>query len=301
MTVCIAGICEHGKKIVCVTDQLLTFFPNMTAMDGSVFKDQALHKNWFALYAANDMGDVRPIIERATVLMLARQRDLALVEAMDIFTDSFAKRHQDLIEYSVIKPNGFPSYDDFIARGKDVLPADDYRRIRRLISKTKPGCEFLVTGFDFLETAHLFKQDSSGPAKGFDDPGWWAIGSGEGEAISHLEFAAHRLGLHPSCSEAMCVYHLLSAKFFAEANRLVGQKTFVTCHAFNEPIRYMLDSEVNRIRQEWERCAIPKIPKALIRRIPKFLFTLKEAEEMQEKRENFERKMFGRKLPKRVR
>lgn len=212
LTVCIAGICESGKRIICVTDQLVTFFSGMTAVDGSVFKDQAIHKNWFALYAANDMGDVRPILERATVLMVARKRDLALVEAMDIFTESFAKRHQDLIEYSVIKPNGFPDYDNFIDRGKDVLPPEDYRRIRRLINKTKPGCEFLVAGFDFMELAHLFKQDSSGPAKGFDDPGWWAIGSGEGEAISHLEFAAHRLGFNTSCSEAMCIYHLPVSK-----------------------------------------------------------------------------------------
>lgn len=290
LTVCIAGLCESGRKLVCISDQLLTFAPQMTAIEG-ISKDHAVHKNWFALYAANDMGDVSPIMERATMLMVLKKRDLAVTEAMDAFTHAFMVRHQQLLEYRILKPNGFRTLDQFTEQGKDRLPPEEYRRIKRLMSKTKPECEFLVGGFDLMGLGHLFKQSSSGPAQGFDEPGWWAIGCGEGEAISALEFQAHRLGFSVESSEAECVYHLLSAKFMAESNRLVGQRTFVTCHAFNEQVRYINHRRMDEIREAWEMNAIPRMPKGLIRKIPGMLFTAEEAEASNKRMEDFIKKM----------
>lgn len=291
MTVCIAGLCDSGRKLVFVSDRLLTFFPQMTAVDGSVSKDHAVHKNWFALYAANDMGDVSPIMERATMFMVVKKRDLAVTEAMDAFTHAFMIRHQQLLEYRILKPNGFRSLDQFTEQGKDRLPPEEYRRIKRLMSKTKPECEFLVGGFDLMGLGHLFKQSSFGPAQGFDEPGWWAIGCGEGEAISALEFQTHRLGFTIESSEAECVYHLLSAKFMAESNRLVGQRTYVTCHGFNEPVRYIHEFRIDQIREAWEKNAIPRLPKGLIRQIPGMLLTGDDMEKTHRAMEKFVRLM----------
>src|ERR1700690_3429501 len=78
LTVCLAALCERGQKLICISDRFLAFSPHMTAIDGVVCKDAAIHKNWFGLYAANDITDVRPIIERATMLLSAKKRELAL-------------------------------------------------------------------------------------------------------------------------------------------------------------------------------------------------------------------------------
>jgi hypothetical protein len=83
-----------------------------------------------------------------------------------------------------------------------------------------------------------------------------------------LTFTQHRAGL---TSEAECLYHLLSAKFMAESNKFVGGRTFATVHAFNHPSRHLHEAQIAEIRAAWERSAIPKLPKAIIKRIPKML------------------------------
>jgi len=272
----------------------------MTAIDKTADKNVAIHRNWFALYAASDMTDVHPILDNATFRMCANKRELALTEAMSAFTEAYAARHETLIEHKVLRRQGFKSIDYFTENGMSLLPPDEYRRIRQLVGKTRPQCEFLVGGFDLMGIGHVFKQDNSGPAQCFDEPGWWAIGCGEGEAIGALEFQAHRLGFDKDCTEAMCVYHLLSAKFTAECNRLVGRNTFVTCHAFNKPIRFMSEHSTETVREAWERSAIPKMPKGVVRRIPRMLVTRRQVEHHHKTMEDLERKIFGRRLQKRI-
>jgi hypothetical protein len=272
LTVCIAAICESGGKLVTVTDRLLSF--GESGVDGALEKATPLHPNWFALYSADDVTDVRPIIDRATILMCgSEQKQKLLTEAGEIFTRSFAIRHQQLIENRILIPSGFKTLDDFENRAKDLLPPDEYRQMRRNMRAVKPQCEFLVGGFDPVGMGHLFVQDSTGPWQGFDDPGWTQIGCGAEEAFTALQFQADKLGFGLECSEAECVYHLLSAKFMAESNRFVGPKTFIACHEFNRPVRYMSEMAVDKVRRAWQRCGIPRLPIALIRRIPKLLET----------------------------
>lgn len=296
MTVCIAAICESGKRIVAVTDRLLAF--GHSGVDGGLEKSSPLHPNWFALYSADDVTDVRPIMDRATLLMCAGGKQRFLTEAGNIFTDSFAFRHQQLIEHRVMKPSGFDTMDDFDRRAKDALPPDEYKYLRRKMRATKPQCEFLVGGFDPVGLGHLFVQDSTGPWQGYDDPGWTQIGCGAQEAFAMLQFHTDKLrfGLHSS--EGECVYHLLSAKFMAESNRFVGRKTIVISHAFNEPERYLSDHEVDAVREEWEKCGIPRLPKGIIRKIPRMLKTLQELEEQSKRFKELERRMFSRRPPK---
>src|ERR1043166_827434 len=297
LAVCISSLCEGRRKIVSVTDRLL-MFGRQSGVDGVIEKSIFLHPNWFALYSADDMTDIMPILDRATILMCGMQGDAGkqkfLVEAGDIFTRCFAMRHQQLIESRVMIPSGFKDLDDFDARGKDSLPADEHRSMRRRMRAAKPECAFLVGGFNPFGLAHLFVQDSTGPWQGYDDPGWWTIGSGATEAFAALLFQADKMGFGIECTEAECVYHLLSAKFMAESNRLVGPKTFVSCHEFNQEVRYMPEIYIDRVRKEWERCGIPRMPKALLRKIPRML----ETEEQRIKREHWlyklERKMFSR-------
>jgi hypothetical protein len=292
LTVCMASLCEGGSKIITVTDRLLSF--GQSGVDGGLEKNSPLHPNWFAMYSADDVSDVRPIIDRAAILMCAGGKQRFLTEAGDILSNAFAFRHQQLIDHRVMVPNGFDDMGDFDRRAKDCLTTREYNYIRRQMRATKPQCELLVGGFDPVGMGHLFVQDSTGPWQGYDDPGWRAIGCGAQEAFTALQFQADKLGFGLDCWESECTYHLLSAKFMAESNRFVGPKTFVSCHSFNSPVRYMYEGDIGEIRKAWEKCGIPRLPQGIIRKIPKMFETCDETRLRGERFKEIERKLFGK-------
>lgn len=282
MTVCLAAVCEAGKKIISVTDQMIGFAEGgtVTTVDGAVVKDDHIHQNWFAMFASDDTTDVSPILDRAKYRMCQAKGQRSLSEAGIILQESYMLRHQDLIEFGVLKPLGFKDYDDFHQRAKDCLPESEHIRILQKIDMTAPQCTFLVGGFDPMEIGHLFQQECKAAWLGLDELGWWAIGSGQNEAIGALQWFAQNYGFSIPCSEGLAVYCLLAAKFMAEASNLVGRQTFVLSHSFSESVRWMPEYFVERIRAEWEHFGTGKISKLTIRNIPLMMKTHDELEEL---------------------
>jgi hypothetical protein len=270
VTVCIAAMCEVLTKIVTVCDKMITF--GDVSIDGTAEKSSPVHPNWFTLYAANDVTDVRPIIETIQLQLCSKKGERFMVEAGHALSMAFAKRHDDIALYRVLRPNGFQSMDDFYAKAKArVIPASEFTRLKRELKAVKPECVVLMGGFDYSGLGHLLLQEAESPYQCYDDPGFWAIGSGQHEALSALFFQADKVGFSQSNSEAECLYHLLAAKFMAESNKLVGKRTFTTVHSFNHSPRHLSEENVAVIRSAWEKAAIPKLPKEIIRRIPKML------------------------------
>jgi len=298
LTVCIGALCEGGSKIVAITDRLLTV--GQSGVDGGLEKACPVHPNWHALYSAEDVSDVRPILDRAQLFLCAAEEDRPdrqrfLTEAGNIFSSAFAWRHQELIHRRILTSSGFTDLDDFENRAKNLLPIEEYRYIRRQMRATKPKCEFLVCGFDPVGLGHIFVQDSTGPWQGYDDPGWWTIGSGAQEAFASLQFQADRLGFGLQSSEGECTYYLLAAKFMAESNRFVGRKTEVMRFTFNGPVRYMSEWHIQQVREEWEKCGIPRLPSRVIRKIPKMLLTSEEERQRAQAFKEMGRRMFSTK------
>src|SRR5258708_35679360 len=269
VTVCIAAICESLQKIVTVCDEMITF--GDVSVDGTAEKAAPVHTNWFTLYAANDITDVRPIIEGTMLLLCSNERQKSLLEAGQWLSTSFAKRNDELVNYNVFRPNGFTGMDDFYERGKKILSRADFIRIRREALATKPECVVLMGGFDFAGIGHLILQEPVSPFQCYDDPDFWAIGSGQHEAISAMLFHADKLRFSINNSEAECMYHLLAAKFMAESNKLVGRKTFASVHSFNQNPRHLSESHIATIRSAWERSFIPTLPRTVIKRIQDML------------------------------
>jgi hypothetical protein len=274
MTVCIAGICESLRGVVAVSDQMLTF--GHVSVDGSADKEAPIHRNWFAMYSADDVADVRPILDHLSLILCSENRERALIEVGEAIQIAYAARHQELIEYSLLMPMGFKGLDDFHDRGRRSLSSAAFTRTLRDIEGTNPSCTFLVGGFDLQGIAHLIVQKVKSPFRCLDDPGFWAIGSGQQEAISSLIFQADKLGFGIRSSEAECLYHLLAAKFTSESNKYVGRETFVVIHRFNEPPYYLPPNAIGFIRNVWEEYAIPKMPKELINLIPEMIVTTGE-------------------------
>jgi len=155
------------------------------AIDGAAEKKAPVHPNWFVLYAADDITDVRPILDGAMILLCSKKGDRFMVEAGDALATSFAKRHEDLMKFRVLLPRGFKDLNDFHSR-KNTLPISEISEIKRQLRATKPACEFLMAGFDPMGVGHLLLQEPNSPFQCYDDPGFWAIGSGQHEALAAL-------------------------------------------------------------------------------------------------------------------
>lgn len=270
MTVCLAAICESGKNILSLSDQMIGFQADETAIttvDGAVLKDSHIHKNWFALYAADDVADVSPIIDRATVMMCRDNDERPLAEVGKIFMESFMLRHQDKIHFGLLKPLGFHDYDDFHERGKNCLPESEHVRILQKIETLAPQCAFLVGGFGPMGLGHLFMQKANSAWDGLDELGWWAIGSGHSEAVTTMEYYAKKFGFSIKSSFSHAAYCLLAAKFMSEVNGSVGKETFIALHSYNEPVRYLPSYYLDAVRKEWEKVGTARIPKLLIRKL----------------------------------
>jgi hypothetical protein len=281
VTVCLASICESLHKIVMVSDAMVTC--GGISVDGTMQKSAPIHRNWYAVFAADDVTDVRAIMDFAMLRLCSSKDEKFLVEVAEHLSMAYAKRHDDLATFNVLRPAGFNGIDDFYERGKQCLTTSEFKRLSRELRAAVPKCIFLVGGFDCLGIAHLLLQQANSAAECMDDPGFWAIGSGQEEALNALFFQADKLGFSIGSSEAECTYHLLAAKFMAESNSYVGRETFVTVHAYNEPVRYLLETDIERIRAAWWKSAVPKLPISTIRQIPKMLVTMREAEEREQK------------------
>jgi hypothetical protein len=180
LTIGIAAMCESLTKIVMVSDSLTTF--GDVVADATAEKNAPIHPNWSSLYASNDITDVRPILEIASLKLCSTGREVFMAEVGMAMTDAYALRHQYLIEQQVLVPNGFTSLKDLYNRGKDVLTAAEFNRIKRNANAVRPSSVFLVGGFDPSGVAHLLFQKAKSAYECLDDPGFWAIGSGGPEA-----------------------------------------------------------------------------------------------------------------------
>jgi hypothetical protein len=198
---------------------------------------------------------------------------LALSEVGAAISLAFAKRHQDLIEFGLLTPYGSTGFDDFHSRARASLGSAKFNRLLKEMESIVPECEVLVGGFDLMGVAHLLSQRPNSAYECLDDPGFWAIGSGQQEAVSCLLFQADKLGFGIINDEGRCIYHLLAAKFTAESSRHVGQETLVVINRFNQRPRYLGRDAIDYIRGVWEEHSIPKLPKDLIAEIPTMIIT----------------------------
>ena len=126
------------------------------------------------------------------------------------------------------------------------------------VSQFKVDCEFLVAGFDQQKGAHIFGVEDPGVCKNYTSLGFWAIGSGQQQALSSIFFSFRDVGDSPKFESI--VYDLCAAKFMAEPADGVGEATNVTVHRFGEEPRFYDDEAVKVLRELWEKSGRPRTP-----------------------------------------
>lgn len=99
VTVCIAALCEGGKRIVAVSDHMVTFGSFST--DGTTLKSEPLHPNWYAFFAGDEIGHVRPILSHAKFMIWdmargTRSKDLSDNEIAYLMSIAIQNRLQTM-------------------------------------------------------------------------------------------------------------------------------------------------------------------------------------------------------------
>lgn len=237
-----------------VSDHMVTFGSFST--DGTTLKTEPLHPNWYAFFAGDEIGHVRPILSHAKFMIWdmargTRSKDLSDNEIAYLMSIAIQYRLQTEIESRYLYRRGL-DLETFRKDGINRMPPEVYGDLSANIDSVSLGCKFLICGFDAAGAGHIFVIDDKSAPSSCDSVGFWAIGSGAHPAISSLAFHAqkHNFGSESSLSE--CLYHLCEAKFMAESStRTVGKKTFVCVYESDQKIGYLTDRGLKFIRQEW--------------------------------------------------
>lgn len=257
MTVCVAAMNSRGV-IACASDQMLSL-PDGQTSDGAAFKTQYLDSDWRALFSADDIRNIPPLIRCIRDLMELERKDRGITPDRPIKVEQMtallrkafqAERLRSATE-SYLSPHGV-SHKEFIAKSRAIFGNDEAAVIRHQIQAHELGCQLIVIGHDGPVDgsrgckAHVLSVEDPGKALENAITGYCAIGTGECLAVSSLMKRRHgkAVGLPD------LVYNVCEAKFSAESDSAVGWKTYATVHKPNRRAAYLGDDVLDAIRRE---------------------------------------------------
>ena len=180
MTVCVAAICENGKAVVLAADKMM----GMGYVEGEpdISKMRPLHKDWWVLFAGDDIPSVFDIIDYAKASLseqgVAGADPASLAQIMNSVRKGFLKKRLEDAETLYLAPSGW-DLERFNKEGHQLHP--DAPQIRYNLDHYAMQIELLVAGFDKGD-AYIFDLAGYGDKPGIprrcDIPGFQAIGSG---------------------------------------------------------------------------------------------------------------------------
>jgi 20S proteasome alpha/beta subunit len=253
MTICITAICEAPGD-----EAIITACDKMVSMGGYVSGEKNVRKidpilyNWTLMFAANDISPSTPVVNEILGYLTPR----TLHEVADIVKRAYKNQRNRQIEDDILQPVGF-SLNSFLSDGKAQLSERTYERIFDRIESYDLGIEFLVQGYDSEKNnPHIFTVANPGKCNFYDKVGFWAIGSGQHEAIASLFATEYR----KFDALATCVAKILVAKFMAESSVGVGKETWLLVARKDFPNKTVfIDPPIQqKVRDEY--AALPKIP-----------------------------------------
>jgi 20S proteasome alpha/beta subunit len=258
MTVCIAGL--FSKHIVTIYDSKISL-PNFSG-DYLMQKADPIHPNWVAMVAGEDITAAVPIWNRVRKKLgfevstgAPKPEEKSLEEVVRAFIASFQEYRKQEIEDRFLTQHNL-TVERFTNEGKKLLGISLFTNVWNQTTSFEVKCNFLVAGFDKQKGAHLFTIEDPGIYANYDSPGFWAIGSGQEQALSSI-FSAE-VSANPTFETLM--YDLCAAKFMAESTDGVGKATNVLVHEFGQHPKFYDDTAMEKLREIWEKEGKPRRP-----------------------------------------
>jgi hypothetical protein len=259
MTVCVAAICENGRKIVAATDWRLAF--------GGVASDASAGKmlwfgDWLFMYAGAP-AQTNLIFEE-----LRFKETLTRDSINDKVLEAYRKAKSKFCAHAVLSQYDL-TMEEFRNDGLRMFGADLFKELSEAIDRQAAyfNEHLLIAGFgNAANAAHLFQVgiETSSPTLSAAA----AIGSGAEVALSVLVNLKH--ARHSTLGDTL--YAVAAAKFAAEMTEddSVGQRTSMYVAWLRRegdapekpPGVFLMEEEVQMLRIIWEEHGRPKIPDA---------------------------------------
>jgi hypothetical protein len=256
MTVCIASICSGQDCIIAVSDKMLS--TATVSMDVLGIKFAAIGASWMAMFAANDVSPVVPILKAVQNAAAPTTCEETLEDIVGAFRSAIRKENVTKSEANVLSRFDM-NMAEFRREGLSSLGPELFTRLAYEIEQVSLDLTFLVFGFEGTDTRkpHIFTIDGRGEVSYHDIVGFWAIGSGQTSALGAL-FGTRSPIVYKSLPHTL--YLLTKANFSAESALGVGEDTNVlVLHANRE--RYLIPaSNVSELKKVWEASRGPDVP-----------------------------------------
>jgi hypothetical protein len=247
MTVCIAVSCEKNSanpRIVMVSDTLVTM--GITSADA--LKGRWLADTWSVLMAGDDVTYAEDVISEAAI-QLGLKPTNSLADAAAAMTHAYQTIRRKQIEDSYLSAYGL-DMAGFLAQSADYPTPTKRQSILDEIDKFNLGCEFVVAGFSpTTAVPYIFQVCNPGKYIPQSLLGYWAIGSGEVNAITYLA----RRNQHANDALESTLYNAIAAKKLAEKAAGVGKTTVAYIMEFGKTeVRWVKPQEIEDISIMWE-------------------------------------------------
>jgi hypothetical protein len=250
MTVCIAVACESYSEsdkspyLIMVSDTLLS----MGATSSEALKARYLSYTWSVMLAGDDIAYAEDVITRARNNLKERSTT-SLSDVVISITKAYKSVRIEQIEEQFLGSYNM-DLSEFLAKGPDYPTPTRRQSLLDEIEKFDLGCEFLVAGFSSPTSGpYVFQIVNPGRYVPHSLVGYWAIGSGNINAITYL--ARRNQGTHSGFERSL--YNAIAAKKLAEKAEGVGTKTTVYVLKRGEnKVEFLKKGIIDAIVQMWE-------------------------------------------------
>src|ERR1700676_597257 len=208
MTVCIVSHSYGENSFVAVADSMLS--TSDMSHDKLAIKTFGIGDNWLCMFSANDMS---PVVAISNSVRDAVKTPTSLGDIIAAFQSAFRKELVSKAETSILAPLNM-DMAEFRKSGLASLGPEIFSRIFYQIEQLNLDATFLVYGFDDHKP-HIFTIQNRGEVSHYDQPGFWAIGSGQTSALGSL-FSLSGQSVSVRSVENV-LYLLCKAKFSAES------------------------------------------------------------------------------------
>lgn len=249
MTICIAAAIHHDN-IVTISDRKISV--GDFASDEAAEKMDFIHRHWTAMISADDVTLATPVWKRMrenlgyTDNHTEEVPEKTLTEVVGACESAYREHRKGMIHAEFYAPHGFTE-ERFLSEGRRLLGTSLFTETWNKVDQFKLECSFLVSGFDRDKQAHIFVVREPGILQDLGMLNFWAIGSGQNEALSSIFFTLAHIKDFPQTLDSM-IYDLCAAKFMAESNPYVGKPTSVMIRRFGEMPEYLTEGKKLRLK-----------------------------------------------------
>jgi len=226
MTVCIATVCESGKRIIVAADRMLTFPPPMNLeFETEEQKIEELAPNCVALISGSTAIATEILGKVRKKLKGNQSPDISSV--LDITKIEYTSTRMDKINETVINASLGPDYAKSLEKGSTLpnylqVQSQVYQQLFMATQQFNLSTDIIIAGIDSLG-AYISIVTHPGTLLSLDKLGYGAIGSGGIHATIHLSLKAQTR--QKKFEETL--YNVYAAKRASESAPGVGDATDV--------------------------------------------------------------------------